>query len=31
MGQINFIWGLIGKQTLSLGVQFGLNWKKLNF
>jgi hypothetical protein len=31
MGQINFIWGLIGKQTLSLGVQFGLNWENWNF
>jgi hypothetical protein len=26
MGQINFIRGLIGER-LSLGAQFGLNWK----
>jgi len=30
MGQIKFILGLIGKQ-LSLGAQFGLNWKDWNF
>jgi hypothetical protein len=30
MGQINFIWGLIGEK-LSLGAQFGLNWEDWNF
>jgi len=30
MGQINFIWDLIGK-TLSLGSYFGLNWEDWNF
>jgi hypothetical protein len=30
MGQIYFIWGLIG-ETLSLGVQFGFNWEDWNF
>jgi hypothetical protein len=30
MSQINFIRGLIG-ETLSLWVQFGLNWEEWNF
>jgi hypothetical protein len=30
MGQINFIWGLIGEK-LSLGALFGLNWGDWNF